>query len=217
MSSWKKAGKSNQKVHRERHQPAARKHFGLLEKKKDYQLRAKDKNEKTETLKLLGKRALNRNPDEFYHHMVNSQMIDDVSIQMNILSLLFSFYNNILILLQEHHENEQEDEHSPEQIQLMQTQDVKYITMKKTIEANKIQKMQSELHMIDEANKIKNTHTFFTDSGDEDTEIDLAKRLNTHPSMLHRRTNRPRLDVLNKISISDADIEVNRSKQFVAL
>lgn len=111
--------------------------------------------------------------------------------------------------LKEHHENEDDDEHSPEQIQLMQTQDVKYIIMKKTIEANKIQKMQSELHMLDEANTVKNTHTFFTDSGDEDTEVDLAKRLDTHPSMLHRRTNRPRLDDLNKMNISDADVEVN--------
>lgn len=81
--------------------------------------------------------------------------------------------------------------------------------MKKTIEANKIRKMQSELHMIDEANKIKNTHTFFTDSGDEDGDFDLAKRLNTHPSMLGRRTNRPRLEDLHKLNITDADIEVN--------
>lgn len=81
--------------------------------------------------------------------------------------------------------------------------------MKKTIEANKIKRMQSELHMIDEANNVKNTHTFFTESGEEDNEIDLAKRLNTHPSMLHRRTNRPRLEDLSKFVISDADIEVN--------
>lgn len=80
--------------------------------------------------------------------------------------------------------------------------------MKKTIEANKIKRMQSELHMIDEANNVKNTHTFFTDSGDEDIEVDLAKRLNTHPAMLHRRTNRPRLEDLSKFVISDADIEV---------
>lgn len=90
----------------------------------------------------------------------------------------------------------------------MQTQDIKYIIMKKTIEANKIQKMQSELHMLDEANKVKNTHTFFTDAGDEDTDVDLAKRLNTHPAMLYRRTNRLRLEDLNKIDISDADVEV---------
>lgn len=91
----------------------------------------------------------------------------------------------------------------------MQTQDVKYIIMKKTIEGNKIKRMQSELHMLDEANKVKNTHTFFTDGGDEDMEVDLAKRLNTHPSMLHRRTNRPRLEDLNKMAIKDEDIEVN--------
>lgn len=110
-------------------------------------------------------------------------------------------------MLQEHHEKDVDDEHTPEQIHLMQTQDVKYVTMKKTIEANKIRRMQSELHMTDVANTVKNTHILFTDSNERD--IDLAGRLNTHPTMLNRRTNRPRLDDLSKMPISDADVEVN--------
>lgn len=90
----------------------------------------------------------------------------------------------------------------------MQTQDIKYITMKKTIEANKIRRMQSELHMIDEANNVKNTHTFFTEDGEVDTNVDLAERLDTHPALVNRRTNRPRLKDLSKLSLLGADIEV---------
>ncbi len=51
--SLNKAAKSSARTYRERHQPGDRGHLGLLEKRKDYRLRAKDYNEKKEILKHL--------------------------------------------------------------------------------------------------------------------------------------------------------------------
>ncbi|XP_045492178.1 probable U3 small nucleolar RNA-associated protein 11 [Colias croceus] len=181
MSSWKKAAKANQKTHRERHQPAERKHLGLLEKKKDYKKRADDYHKKGETLKVIRKRALDKNPDEFYFHMINSRVKDGV-----------------------HHEVKKENEHSVEQIKLMQTQDIKYINMKRTIEGRRIQRLQSELHMTDIADATPNTHTFFVDEGEE-KEFDIAKRLDTHPSLINRKSNRPRLSELDKLKLPEID------------
>jgi U3 small nucleolar RNA-associated protein 11 len=142
-------------------------------------LRAQDKAEKEETLKILRKRALNKNPDEFYHHMVNSKITSG-----------------------EHFEKDKEEDLTTDQIKLMKTQDKKYISMKRTIEGNKIRRLQSHLHMIDVAEKTKNKHIFFVDTEEEAKNFDLAKRLNTHPALVHRKANRPRLDDLDKLNIT---------------
>lgn len=57
--------------HKERSQPADRKRFGLLEKHKDYSLRAKDFNKKKSQLKSLKRKAEDKNEDEFYHGMIS--------------------------------------------------------------------------------------------------------------------------------------------------
>ncbi|KAK4152225.1 small-subunit processome [Chaetomidium leptoderma] len=57
--------------HRERAQPLERQRLGLLEKKKDYQKRAKDYNKKKAVLKSLRQKAADRNEDEFYYGMMS--------------------------------------------------------------------------------------------------------------------------------------------------
>lgn len=58
--------------HKERSQPLARGRHGLLEKHKDYSLRAKDHNLKKARLRLLRQKAVERNPDEFHFGMMSS-------------------------------------------------------------------------------------------------------------------------------------------------
>ena len=66
--------------HRERPQPHSRTKKGLLEKRKDYVLRAKDYKRKQTTLKRLSEKASERNPDEFYFSMVRERTENGVPI-----------------------------------------------------------------------------------------------------------------------------------------
>lgn len=111
----------------------------------------RDYNEKQSALKVLHKRALNKNPDEFYFHMIRSRVEDG-----------------------EHVETPKEEEITPEQLKLMQTQDLKYIAHKRLVESKKIDKLQSQLHLID-AEK-NNKHTFFVDTADEGISLDTTNR-----------------------------------------
>ncbi|KAH7665023.1 Small-subunit processome Utp11 protein [Dioscorea alata] len=76
MSSLRNA--ISRRAHKERAQPHNRKKFGILEKHKDYVVRAKSFHQKEETLKKLREKAAFKNPDEFSFAMINSRMVDGV-------------------------------------------------------------------------------------------------------------------------------------------
>jgi U3 small nucleolar RNA-associated protein 11 len=66
--------------HKERSQEHSRANRGLLEKHKDYSLRARDHNEKKARLRLLRQKAADRNPDEFHFAMLSSKTKNGVKI-----------------------------------------------------------------------------------------------------------------------------------------
>ena len=64
MSSLRNA--VQRRNHRERAQPEERAKWGLLEKRKDYKLRAADHKLKRRKINTLKQKASERNEDEFY-------------------------------------------------------------------------------------------------------------------------------------------------------
>ncbi|XP_071782747.1 putative U3 small nucleolar RNA-associated protein 11 [Centroberyx gerrardi] len=183
MSSFRKALKSRQKNHQERSQPGFRKNLGLLEKKKDYKLRADDYHKKQNTLAALRKKALDKNPDEFYFNMISSQLQDGVHVAKKAKG---------------------EGEVTDEQKKVMRTQDIKYVEMKRVAETKKIERLKAELHLLDADSKQKNNHTFFVDSKKQVRSFDLASHLNTAPELVDRVYNRPTLHTLETKSIQGA-------------
>ncbi|KIW09048.1 uncharacterized protein PV09_00939 [Verruconis gallopava] len=74
MSSIRNA--VHRRNHKERSQPHGREKWGLLEKHKDYALRAKDHKEKQKRLKILKEKAALANPDEFSFRMISTRTIN---------------------------------------------------------------------------------------------------------------------------------------------
>jgi len=125
---------------RERHQPGFRKKWGLLEKKKDYKVRAKDYHRKKDMLNKLKEKALLKNPDEFYYRMINSRL---------------DKWGNHLGLNDMKAKTLKELDH-------LTGQDIRYLKWKNQIEREKIRKMQASMHFID--SERMSTHVKFVKS-----------------------------------------------------
>ncbi|RLV95215.1 U3 small nucleolar RNA-associated protein 11 [Spathaspora sp. JA1] len=172
------------KQHRERSQTSSRAKYGLLEKKKDYKLRAADYHKKQAALKALKEKAKLHNPDEYYHSMTKRHTDD----------------RGILVA------DRDVEDLSNDQIKLLKTQDINYI---RTIRLNEQKKIERDLQskLFEGSGK----HTVFVDSVTEQQEFSPAEFFNTDESLVNNRENRLRLQQLydNTGVISDKlEVEV---------
>ncbi|KAI5951109.1 hypothetical protein KGF54_004183 [Candida jiufengensis] len=161
------------KQHKERSQKDSRARYGLLEKKKDYRLRAADYHKKQAALKALKEKIKTHNPDEYYHAMTRKKTDDR--------GILISDRDSEVL--------------SVDQVKLLKTQDINYIRTMRLNELNKIQK-EKEGKLFEGSGR----HTVFVDSNEEQKSFNPEEFFNTDESLLDNRQNRLRLDQLHSNS-----------------
>ena len=118
-SSWKSPYQFRK---RERSQLSWRKDLGMLEKKKDYQIRAKIYHKKEKELNQLKKEAELRNPNEFYFSMVSDMKEKPLETKFQPLSHF-----------------------TKEQRLLLKTRNKEYIDNKITQHKRRLERLRSEL------------------------------------------------------------------------
>ena len=112
--------------HRERAQPFHRQKYGLLEKKKDYVLRAKDYSDKQARLKALRSKAASKNEDEFNFGMIKGRTRNGVATRDRGNTAL-----------------------SQEQVKVLKSQDSKYINLVASVESRKLEKSRDHIQPAD--------------------------------------------------------------------
>lgn len=138
------------RAHRERAQPSRRvARHGLLEKKKDYKLRARNTSRKRQRVKLLKEKAAFRNPDEFYHAMARG------STDAGVVRRVRDGDGG-------HHVADGEVR------RLVETQDRAYVRGKVMTERRRIEKATAGLHFLDAAaTDERRRHTVFVDEAED--------------------------------------------------
>ncbi|XP_073067206.1 probable U3 small nucleolar RNA-associated protein 11 [Primulina eburnea] len=141
------------KAHKERAQPHLRRKFGLLEKHKDYVIRARAYHQKEQTLLKLKEKAALRNPDEFYFKMIKTKTVDGV-----------------------HKPESQANKYTNEDLMLMKTQDIGYFLQKLQTEKKrfileflKIERLNGMLHSLE--NQSSSKHVYYADNREEAREV----------------------------------------------
>jgi U3 small nucleolar RNA-associated protein 11 len=195
MSSLRNAVK--RVTHKERSQPKNRAHLGILEKKKDYKVRAVDYHKKQDVLTSLRRKAAGRNPDEFYFGMNKSEIKDGKHRK-----------------IEQAKQKERIAEIGHDAVKLMKSQDLSYVRMQTMKDIRKIERMQSSLQYLgdnpttigdsDDIVDKKRKHTVFVNSRSKAENFDVVEHFDTVPELAGRSFNRPRKETLLKLG-SNAD------------
>jgi len=190
MSSLRNAVK--RVTHKERSQPKNRAHLGILEKKKDYKVRAVDYHKKQDVLTSLRRKAASRNPDEFYFGMNKSEIHEGKHRK-----------------IEQAKQKERIEEIGHDAVKLMKSQDLSYVRMQTMKDMRKIERMQSSLHYLgdnpttigdsDDIVDKKRKHTVFVNSQSKAENFDVVEHFDTVPELAGRSFNRPRKETLLKI------------------
>lgn len=180
MSSYKNVIKSHRRKYKERSQPENRKRFGLLEKHSDYVERAKDYHKKEDTIQKLNQKAAFRNPDEFYFKMDKVKKTDGV-----------------------YKLEDEEKRYKKKELLNMKTEDLAYLNLRKKMESQKVEKLQSSLHLLEEdtEEELKNQHIVFVDTVEDAVNFDEEKHFNTPKEFMTQTYNRPTNSMINDGSI----------------
>ncbi|KAG8219633.1 u3 small nucleolar RNA-associated protein 11 [Butyriboletus roseoflavus] len=156
--------------HKERSQLAHRAKYGILEKHKDYVLRARDYHSRQDHLNRLRQKAANRNKDEFYFAMKTERTVHGVHVKDR---------GNTSIPM--------------DMVKLLKTQDEGYIRTIKAVGLKKIDKIKRQI--TDLANLVSSGHTV-EDSGDDeplaDAELETLRTAGVIPPDTARKRSSPK-------------------------
>lgn len=149
-------------------------------------LRARDFHKKERAIKTLRRKAEERNPDEFYFAMERSRTKDGVHIATTA----------------------EANAYTQDELRLMKTQDVGYLTMKTQSERAKVERAKQSLHQLGGSrqtdgsnNNNSRRHTVFVDSDDDVGAFDAAEHFETPSELMGRAYNRPRASQLASGSV----------------
>lgn len=216
MSSLRNAVKRI--THKERSQPQSRSHLGILEKKKDYRVRARDYHVKEDRIRSLRRKAYMRNPDEFYFGMHRSRVGANGRHEKT----------------HEARQRESAEIIGPDAVKIMKNQDLAYVRMLRQRDAKRVERMKESLHFVagvvgeeqqhshDDDNdnddgglalSKKRKHTIFVQSQHDAENFDVAKHFDTLPELAGRAFNRPRIETLKKRLAVSADEEAEEDDE----